>query len=386
MMAGVCLEEFDMIIGVPRETSRHEHRVGMNPFGAARLTDCGHEVYVEKGAGKAAHFSDDDYAEAGAKIVYDPQEVYARADLLCRFGPLSQGDVDAMREGSVYCGFHHLAVAPRELVGRLMEKGATLVGYEIIRGPGGSLPALIPLSELAGQMALDTAAQLLRFESGGRGILLGSAPGLPPATVVVLGAGTVGTCAARHALARGAHVILIDSDIEKLRKASREIGSQVITAVGGLARLERYTAIADVLIGAVLIPGGRSPLLVTENMVRAMKPGSVIIDVSIDQGGCVETSRPTTLDEPTFRTHNIVHYCVPNMTSDIPRTASRAMADGALPYILKIAEKGIREALLQDPGLAGGTYLYKGKMVNARAGEALGITSVSLADLLRKES
>jgi alanine dehydrogenase len=203
---------------------------------------------------------------------------------------------------------------------------------------------------------------------------------------VIVGAGTVGTAAARHAVARGAHVILIDSDIHKLRRACRDLGTQVITAVGGVARLERYTAIADVLIGAVLIPGARSPLLVTEGMVRAMKPGSVIIDVAIDQGGCIETSRPTTLDEPTFRMHNVVHYCVPNMTSDIPRTASRAMSDGALPFILDIAEKGVRKALLEDPGLAGGTYLFKGKMVNARAGEALGIASVSLADLLNKES
>lgn len=375
-----------MVVGVPKETTRHEHRVGLNPFGIARLTDCGHEVYVERGAGKAAHFSDEDYTDAGARIVYDAEEIYKRADLVCRFGALTPEEIPLLREDSVICSFHHLAVAPREIVQALMERKATLIGYEIIRGTDGDLPALLPLSELAGQMAVDTAAGLLRFEAGGRGILLGSAPGLPPATVVILGAGAVGTAAARHAVVRGAHVILIDTDIHKLRRAGRELGNQVITAVGGMARLERYTAIADVLIGAVLIPGARSPLLVTEGMVRAMKPGSVIIDVSIDQGGCIETSRPTTLDEPTFRTHNVVHYCVPNMTSDIPRTASRAMSDGALPFILEIAERGIREALLADPGLAGGTYLYKGKMVNARAGEALGFSSVSLADLLNKES
>ncbi|MBM3319575.1 MAG: alanine dehydrogenase [Candidatus Eisenbacteria bacterium] len=375
-----------MVIGVPRETSRHEHRVGLNPFGVARLTDCGSVVYIERGAGKAAHFSDEDYADAGGRIVYGPEEIYNRADLVCRFGALSLEEVGLLKEESVLCAFHHLAVAPRELVEKLIEARATLIGYEIIRGPDGDLSALLPLSELAGQMAVDTAAQLLRYEPGGRGILLGSAPGLPPATVVILGAGTVGVTAARHAVARGAQVILIDQDIRKLRRAARLLGSQVMTAVGGVARLERYTAIADVLIGAVLIPGGRSPLLVTDAMVRAMKPGSVIIDVSIDQGGCVETSRPTTPEDPTYRVHDVVHCCIPNMTSDIPRTATRAMADGALPFILKIAEKGLERALLEDPGLAGGTYMYKGQMVNARAGEALGIPQVSLAEILRKES
>ncbi|MFH1680393.1 MAG: alanine dehydrogenase [Candidatus Eisenbacteria bacterium] len=375
-----------MVIGVPRETRRHEHRVGLNPFGVARLIDCGCVVYIERGAGKDAHFSDEDYTDAGGRIVYGPEEIYNRADLVCRFGALSLEEVGLLKEGSVICAFHHLAVAQREIVERLIERSATLIGYEIIRGPDGDLPALLPLSELAGQMAVDTAAQLLRHESGGRGILLGSAPGLPPATVVILGAGTVGTTAARHGVARGAHVILIDHDIRKLRRAGRELGSQVMTAVGGVARLERYTAIADVVIGAVLIPGGRSPLLVTESMVRAMKPGSVIIDVSIDQGGCIETSRPTYPDDPTFRVHDVVHCCIPNMTSDIPRTATRAMSDGALPFILEIAERGIREALLEDPGLAGGTYVYKGKMVNARAGEALGIQPVALASLLEEEN
>ncbi|RPJ46083.1 MAG: hypothetical protein EHM19_04580, partial [Candidatus Latescibacterota bacterium] len=272
-------EDGNMVVGVPKETTRHEHRVGLNPFGIARLTDCGHEVYVERGAGKAAHFSDEDYTDAGARIVYDAEEIYKRADLVCRFGALTPEEIPLLREDSVICSFHHLAVAPREIVQALMERKATLIGYEIIRGTDGDLPALLPLSELAGQMAVDTAAGLLRFEAGGRGILLGSAPGLPPATVVILGAGAVGTAAARHAVVRGAHVILIDTDIHKLRRAGRELGNQVITAVGGMARLERYKAIADVLIGAVLIPGARSPLLVTEGMVRAMKPGSVIIDV-----------------------------------------------------------------------------------------------------------
>lgn len=374
-----------MIIGVPRETHRHEHRVGLNPHGVTRLINCGHSVYVERNAGKTAHFSDEDYVEAGARIVYDPVEVYSRADMVCRFGMLNQEEVGFLKRDSIVCAFHHLAVMPKEIINRLVELKTTLIGYEIIRDDEGDLAALTPLSELAGQMAVDTAAKLLCHESGGRGILLGTVPGLPPATVVILGAGTVGRAAARQAAMRGAHVIVIDSDLRKLRAIAHELGSRVVTAVGGLARFERYTAIADVLIGAVLIPGGRSPLLVTENMVRAMKPGSVIIDVSIDQGGCVETSRPTTVDSPTFRVHDVVHHCVPNMTADIPRTASRAMADGALPFIRKIADMGIRRALLQDPGLAMGAYMYRGEMVNNVAAETLGIEPVSLADLLEKD-
>jgi alanine dehydrogenase len=374
-----------MVIGVPRESHRHEHRVGLNPFGVTRLANCGHTIYVERDAGKDAHFSDEDYAESGANIVYDPEEVYSRSDMICRFGPLSASEVGFIKEGSVIMAFHHLAVTPKDRVEQLMKLGSTLIGYEIIRGEDGDLAALHPLSLLAGQMAVDTAALLLRHENGGRGILLGNAPGLPPATVLVLGAGTVGRNAARQALARGAHVMVVDSDIRKLRKLSDDIGPQLITAVGGHARLERYTAIADVVIGAVLIPGGRSPMLVTEKMVRAMKPGSVVIDVSIDQGGCIETSRPTTVDSPTFKLHDVVHYCVPNMTADIPRTASRAMADGALPYILKIAENGACRAIREDPGLGLGTYMYQGRMVNEVTAQNLGISAVSLAELLEKE-
>jgi len=371
-----------MVIGVPKEMHRHEHRVGLTPFAVAKLTHCGHSVYIERDAGQAAHFTDEAYADTGAQIVYDPSEVYGRSDLVCRFGALSPDELEYVKEGSTICGFHHLAVAPRDAVETLMKRKATLIGYEIVQDDEGQLAALWPMSELAGQMAVDMAAQLLRYESGGRGIILGTATGLPPATVVILGAGAVGSSAARFALDRGAHVLLIDNDLKKLHRVNWELGGRVVTALGGTARLERYTAIADVLIGAILIPGGRSPLLVTEEMVKAMKPGSVIIDVSIDQGGCVETSRPTTLDNPTFRVHDVVHYCVPNMTADIPRTASRAMANGALPFIMEMAEKGARQALRDNEGLGRGVYLYEGKMVNQLTGETLGIPAVPLSDLL----
>jgi len=374
-----------MIIGVPKETHRHEHRVGLTPFAVARLTEEGHTIFVEKDAGVAAHFSDRDFASSGAKIVYSAEEAYQRADLVCRVGLLTAEELPLLKQGSVIAAFHHLAVAPKPLVERLMALEATLIGYEIIRDRNGDLPVLFPFSEMAGQMAVHIAAHYLQNSAGGRGILLGNVPGVPPPTVLILGAGTVGQVAARQALALGAHVIMLDADIAKLRVVNRAFNGRVVTVVGGLDRLEKYTAISDVLIGAILIPGGRPPLLVTESMVKAMKPGSVIIDVSIDQGGCVETSRPTGLEAPTFIAHGVVHYCVPNMTANIARTASRALASAALPYLIGLTGRGVNQALRGDPGLGEGVYLYRGKMVQEVVGATLGISTASLPVLLDRE-
>ncbi|MGD2114136.1 MAG: alanine dehydrogenase [Acidobacteriota bacterium] len=370
-----------MIIGVPRETHRHEHRAGLTPSAVGRLTRLGHSVVIERGVGGDAHFADRDYERAGAQIVYNREEAYRRAEVVCRVGLLDPEDLDLLRPGSTICAFHHLAVTPRETVKRLMELELTLVGYEVVADRDGSLPVLVPFSEMAGQMAVHTAAHLLQNEAGGRGILLGEVPGVPPPTVLVLGAGTVGTAAARQASAAGAHVIVVDAELRRLRRLSAAVPG-VVTAVAGLDRLERFTAIADVVVGAVLVPGGRAPFLVTEDMVRAMKQGSVIIDVSIDQGGCVETSRPTTLGDPTFRVHGVTHYCVPNMTADIPRTASRALASAALPAVTLLAERGVDRALREEPGLARGAYLYRGALVHPRAAEALDLLLTPLEEAL----
>lgn len=374
-----------MIIGVPREVHRHEHRVGLNPFAVSRLTAAGHRVLVESGAGAAARFADHDYQRAGGRIVYSNEEVCGRADLVCRVGLLSAEEIERLKPGSTVCAFHHLAVAAREQVERLMELQTTLIGYEIVRDDSGDLPVLVPFGELGGRMAVHTAAHLLQNEAGGRGILMGNIPGVPPPTVLILGAGHVGRAAARQALASGAHVIVLDAELGKLRAISEELSGQLVTAVAAEERLGPYTRIADVVIGAVLIPGGRSPFLVTEEMVAAMKPGSVIIDVSIDQGGCVETSRPTTLDDPTYKVHEVLHYCVPNMTANIARTASRALANVALPYLGRLAGHGIGRALREDPGLAAGVYLYRGRLVHAAIAEMLGIDPVTLADALEAE-
>jgi alanine dehydrogenase len=367
-----------MIIGIPRESQHHEHRVGLTPFLVNRLTELGHTVLAERDAGQSARFIDRDYERVGAQIVYSAEEVYKRSDLICRIGSIPDEEVGLLKPGLTVCAFHHLAVTPRERVQRLMELGTTLIGYEVIRDEEGNLPVLVPMSEMAGQMAIHLAAHYLQNESGGRGILLGHVPGVAPATILVLGAGTAGTVAARQALMNGCHVIVLDADMRRLRHLDHELAGRAVTAVMGVDRLEKYTAVADVLVGAVLIPGERAPFLVSESMVKSMKSGSVILDLSIDQGGCVETSRPTELGDPVFVRHGVVHYCVPNMTADIARTASRALAHAVLPVVLGIAIRGTRAALASDPGLAQGAYMVGGRLLNTRAGESLGIPVTSL--------
>jgi alanine dehydrogenase len=376
------LEAIAMVIGVPKEIHRHEHRVGLSPFAVHQLVTEGHTVFVEQGAGLAAHFTDQDFEKAGAQIVYGRREPYHRADLVCRVGRPSTEELELLKPGGVIIAFQHLAVIPKANVDRFMELGTTLIGYEVIRDADGHSPVLAPFSEMAGQMTIPVAAHFLQAEKGGRGILIGNVPGVPPATVLVLGAGTVGVTAARNALYDGAHVVMMDHDMGKLRKASNELLGRVVTLLATEERLHRHTSIADVVIGAILIPGERAPFLVTEEMVKNMKPGSVILDVSIDQGGCVETSRLATLDRPTFVQHGVVHYCVPNMTANVPRTASRVLATAALPYVEALANKGVKEALRDDPGLAAGVFTFEGHLVHQGIGEHWDIPVNNLNDLL----
>ncbi len=371
-----------MIIGIPRESQRLEHRVGLTPFGVASLIRSGQEVVVQAGAGAAAHFTDRDYAAAGADVVYDAEEVFQRADLVCQVNMLGPDELDLAKPGLVICGFHHLAVAPKAVFEKLEKKRTTLIGYEIIEDRHGNRPILLSMSDLAGQMAIHEAAHLLQIASGGRGVLLGNMPGVPAPTILILGAGTVGAVAAQQAVNLGASVLVMDQQLPKLQRLHRLIRGHVDTALADQAQLARLLKIADVVIGAVLIPGGRAPFVVTEAMVKTMRPGSVIIDVSIDQGGCVETSRPTTLDHPTFVVHGVVHYCVPNMSSNISRTASRVLSDAALPHVLEIAEKGLEHALAADAGLAAGVYAYDGALVHPVVARQVGAPHQPLAALL----
>ena len=370
-----------MLIGVPKETRHEEARVALTPYAVSRLTGLGHTVMIETGAGERSRFADEEYETVGAQIVFTSEEAYKRADIVTRVGVLTADDLDLLKEGSVVCAFHHLAMSPRPVIDRLMELKTTIIAYELIQDEDGNHPVLLPFSEMAGQMAVHIAANCLTTRPGGRGILLGTVPGIPAPTVLILGAGIVGRTAARYAQANGARVIVLDEDLEKLRTVSLESKGEVETFVAGADRLDKLTAVADVVIGAVLIPGSKAPYLVTEDMVKAMKKGSVIVDVSIDQGGCVETSRPTTIDKATFVLHDVVHYCVPNMTANIARTASRALADALQPYLMKIEDQGLAAALKHDPGFAHGVYLYEGHMVNRKLATTLALEAANLDQL-----
>ncbi|MFC1529189.1 alanine dehydrogenase [Gemmatimonadota bacterium] len=371
-----------MDIGIPKEFNRHEHRVGLTPRAVSHLTENGHSVIVERSAGDAAFFEDGRYEAAGAQIVYHPEEVYKRADVVCKVGSILTENLDLLKKGSIICAFQHLAVYPKEKIERLMELKATVIGYEIVRDVEGRIPVKTPFSEMAGQMAVHLAAHYLQTEEGGRGILMGSVPGVPPPTVLVLGGGTVGRTAAGVAHQNGAHVVVLDIDMEQLREINNMFRGQVVTALSTRDNLRYFTQIADVMIGAVLVPGERPEKIVTEQMVMKMRSGSVIVDLAIDQGGCIETSRPTSIDDPTYNVHGVVHYCVPNLTSNMARTASRALADAALPYVSTIADLGLKTAVCEDPGIGAGTYLYQGKMVHEVTGEAFDIPASPIEDCL----
>jgi len=375
-----------MNIGIPKESSDAqkilERRVALTPAGVKALVDRGHEVYVESSAGEYSGFSDAEYEKMGAKIVFSREEVYKRAQMVVKVARPGEEDYDYLCEGHLLFGFLHLAVAPRRFVEILLERKITAIGYEIIELPDGRLPILQAMSEIAGQMAIVVAARYLQNEDGGRGIVLGGIPGVPPATVVILGAGVVGQNAIRAALGLGAHVMVLDKDIDKLREVEKLFNKRVETAIANVYNIEKAVQFADVLIGAVLIHGALTPKLVTEEMVKKMKPGSVIIDVSIDQGGCVETSRPTTIANPVFVKHGVIHYCVPNMASNVARTATYALTNVSLPYILEIADKGFPQAVKDVPSFERGVYTHAGYCTNRNIAEIFNLEYKKIEELI----
>ena len=347
-------------IGVPRETANEEHRVALAPSGVSTLVANGHEVYVERSAGDLAHFTDDAYSEAGADIVGDPGELYAASNLVAKVGPPSDGELDYLQEKQILISALHLGNTGPELLKRLIEKGLTGIGFEFIRDPDGTYPIVRMMHEIMGSMAVQVAARYLESENGGKGIMLGGISGVPPATVVILGAGVVGEWAARTALGYGAHVIVLDTDLGALRSLEHYLDRRITTAMATPQYLRRSIASADVVIGAMVASGNRSPIMATEDMIASMRPGSVVVDTVIDQGGCIETSRATTLSEPTFRQFDVVHYCVPNMPSNAARTATYALTNVLVPFLLQIGEVGsINEALWRNEGLRNGTYVYR---------------------------
>ena len=353
-----------MNIGVIRERGRFDCRVALTPAVVRHLTAAGHAVWAESGAGGGAMFGDSEYSRAGAHIAYSPAEVIQRVEVLAKIGRPSREELAFCRPGTAVMAFYHMAVADRGLLEAIAEHSVTAIGCEIIQRDDGRLPVLAAISEIAGQMTIPIAAHLMRSSSGGRGILLGGTAGVPPARVVVLGAGSVGFSAIRGATAAGARVTAFDHDPLKLCHVIEHV-SGAETCLADEEAIAEAVAGADVLIGAVLVAGTRTPHVVSRAMVERMKPGSAVLDVSIDQGGCVETSRPTTLADPTFVYKGVTHFCVPNFTADLGRSASVAIAQAMLPYLQTIAGQGVETALARCVDLKRGVYAIGGRGVCA---------------------
>jgi alanine dehydrogenase len=352
-----------MNIGIPKERRPFESRVGLSPAGVEILTQHGHQVYVEHEAGIGAGFDDREFETAGARLVYSPEEAFVRSDLLLKVARPTMEELDWLRPGSAVTGLLHLASAREDKTEVLLEKKITSIAYEQIQLADGSLPVLRPFSQIGGRMSASVAARLLQNNWGGKGILLGGVPGVPPAEVVILGGGTVGMCATSAFHGLGAHVTVIDKDVNVLQRVYNRFPN-VVTMISTKRNIERAIAYADVVVGAVLITGERTPILITREMMQAMKPRSVFIDVSIDQGGCSETSRPTTHDQATFVEEGVLHYCVPNMPGVVARTATHAFVNAAMPYIMEIANVGAAQAILQNPAIEKAVNTHNGELVH----------------------
>ena len=350
-----------MDIGIPKERRPFEFRVGLSPAGVQILAQKGHRLFVEHEAGVGAGFSDQEYEKAGAQLAYSSDEVFGRADLLLKVSRPLKEEMEWLRPGSALAGYLHLASTQQDKVDLLLKNKITAIAYEQIQLPDGSLPVLRPFSEIGGILAAQISARLLQNNWGGKGILLGGLPGVPPAEAVVLGGGVVGTRAAQMFLGMGAHVTVLDKELAALQRISERFPT-VVSLISTPRNIERAAAYADVLVGAVLMPGERAPMLVSREMVRTMKPRSVIMDVSIDQGGCVETSRPTTHEHPVYIEENQLHYCVPNMPGIVARTATHAFVNSAIPYIEEIAGLGVQAAIESNPAIEMAINTHGGRL------------------------
>jgi len=352
-----------MIVGVPKEIKNHEYRVGATPGLVSLLTQSGHTVLVETMAGHKIGFTDSMYEHAGAKIVSTPEEVYGQADLIVKVKEPQRSEFPLLRNGQMLFCFLHLAPDPEQLK-HLIERKVVGIAFETVTDREGRLPLLTPMSEVAGRIAIQAGATSLQMAYGGKGLLLGGVPGVPPAKVIVLGGGVVGTQVARMAMGFGADVTILEKRLSRLRELDDLYGPQLKTIYSTPVSVEEAILTADLVVGAVLIPGKKAPKLITENMVRSMTPGSVIVDVAIDQGGCSETSRPTTHSDPIYITHNVVHYCVANMPGACARTSTQALTNAIAPYVMDLADKGYKKALKEDINLKNGLNVCLGSVTN----------------------
>jgi len=363
-----------MRIGVPREIKVHEYRVGLVPAGARELIAAGHEVLVESGAGNGIGVEDAHYRAAGAAIAANAVEVFQHADLVVKVKEPQAAECALLRKDQVLFTYLHLA-ADAAQAKAIMKSGATAIAYETVTSPNGSLPLLTPMSEVAGRMSIQVGAASLQKANGGFGVLLGGVPGVPPAKVVNLGGGVSGTHAAEMAVGMRADVTVVDRSVPRLRELSTIFGSALRTSYSTTETIEHLVRDADLVVGAVLVTGAAAPKLVTRAMIKTMKPGAVLVDISIDQGGCFETSRPTTHADPTFVVDGVIHYCVANMPGAVPRTSTLALTNATLPYVRALADLGWRAAFKRDAGLAAGLNVYGGEITHEAVARALGLTA-----------
>jgi len=360
-----------MLIGVPKEIKSHENRVGLVPSSVRELIAYGHHVVVESSAGIGIGIEDDDYQEAGAKILNSAQEVFACADMIVKVKEPQPEECKMLRAGQILFTYLHLAPDPDQAKG-LIASDAIAIAYETVTDDRGGLPLLSPMSEVAGRMSIQAGTHCLEKMQGGRGILLGGVPGVAPADVVVLGGGVVGTNALRVAIGMEARVTVVDKSLQRLRELDFRFGNQLNTIFATQYAIEHYVSKADLVIGAVLVPGAAAPKLVNRQLLQKMRPGAVVVDVAIDQGGCFESSRPTTHAHPTYVESGVVHYCVTNMPGAVARTATFALNNATLPFVLAIANKGYRQALMDDMHLRNGLNIYRGQVTYKAVAEELG--------------
>lgn len=350
-----------MLIGIPKEIKNHEYRVGLVPASVRELIAHGHQVIVEHDAGAGIGVADHAYAAVGAKVVQNAEEIFSRAEMIVKVKEPQAVERKRLRPGQILFTYLHLAPDP-EQTSDLVDSGAVCIAYETVTSPTGGLPLLAPMSEVAGRMSVQAGAHSLEKTHGGMGVLLGGVPGVPPAKIVILGAGVVGSNAAQIAIGTGAQVVVIDRNLDALRRIDRLLGARVMTVFSNRDNIENHVLSADLVIGGVLIPGAAAPKLVTAEMVRGMKAGAVIVDVAIDQGGCFETSHATTHADPTYIVDNVVHYCVANMPGGVPHTSTFALNNATLPYVLALADKGYKKALQDDAHLRAGLNVHAGKV------------------------
>ena len=370
-----------MRVGVPKELKDHEYRVALTPAGVRELVVHGHDVIIERSAGLGSSIPDADFERAGATIVPDADTVFADAEMVLKVKEPVPEEFHRLRDGLVLFTYLHLA-ASEAVTAALVDSGTNAVAYETIEAPDGSLPLLAPMSEVAGRMAPQVGARFLERESGGRGILLGGVSGVRPARVLIIGAGMAGLNAAWIAQGMEAEVVVLDKNINRLREIDRIHKGRILTLASNRLSVEEAVISSDLVIGAVLVPGARAPKIVSEDVIKEMQPGAVLVDISIDQGGCFETSKMTTHSEPTYLVHDVVHYCVGNMPGAVPHTSTYALTNATLPYVVELAERGLEQAVRNDPLLAKGVNVYKGSVVYEPVAEALSLEYKPLDQLL----